>query len=281
MGSTNFQPRQHDQSDPDDHNIAELENQVVSLPAISLVSSQTSGCEQGETEKQSSLLLRRLCSGLDNFGGSTTARFNTLQSSALLVNYISIGYILLPGGFATGGTVLTLISLLFISFQTYITGTFLLETCARAEALESLKILTAASPHGQRGLPESYSFQIRERTFEISELCRYFLGRRVRNIFTITIAGDLYGVTWTLAAVFGSSLSEGLPISANAVTDYKFYILIFMLITIPLSCVPITDQVVIQSVVRDDPTVQLYMEKVVEMIAQTRFSCRFSFWVHE
>jgi hypothetical protein len=81
-----------------------------------------------------------------------TKKLSILQSSSVLVNYISIGYILLPGGFALGGVFWTSILLAFVSLQSYISGVFVLEACARAEASENVQILTSASRHGQRGL---------------------------------------------------------------------------------------------------------------------------------
>jgi amino acid permease len=169
------------------------------------------------------------------------------QSSSVLVNYISIGYILLPAGFAIGGTMWTTICLALVSLQSYISGIFVLESCARAEALENLEILTSHSRHGQKGLPRRLSsIVVRERKFELSELCRYFMGRKLRNFFTFTTMGDLYGVTWALSAVFGSALADAIPMTDNDEKDYKFYIFVFMAITVPLSCLPISGQVVVQ-----------------------------------
>jgi hypothetical protein len=102
----------------------------------------------------------------------------------------------------------------------------------------------ARESRARRLLPRSHSLRIHERTFELSELCRIFLGRWLRNLFTATSMGDLYGITWTLAVVFGSSLSEHIPIGTDY--DYQIYILIFMAITVPISCMRVSVQVPIQ-----------------------------------
>lgn len=81
-----------------------------------------------------------------------TSKLSTLQSSCVLVNCISISYILLPGGFALGGALWTPVILALVSLQSYISGIFVLEACARAEASENMQILTTATRHGQRGL---------------------------------------------------------------------------------------------------------------------------------
>jgi hypothetical protein len=97
----------------------------------------------------------------------------------------------------------------------------------------------------KRHLPRNdYSFRIHDRTYEISELCRMFMGRRLRNFFTLTTCGDLYGITWTFAAIFGSSLADNFPIGTSF--DYQLYILIFSLITIPVSCMRIVAQITFQ-----------------------------------
>ena len=157
-----------------------------------------------------------------------------------------------------------------------ITGTYVLEACARAEALmvsntasrhttviaipaeESDETVlaeeapstsvppgdTPAGKYKRRYLPEGHVIRIHQRTYELSELCRVFLGRRLRNFFTFTTAGDLYGITWTFVAVFGSSLSEHLSIGTEY--DYQIYVLIFMVITVPVSCMRISLQIPFQ-----------------------------------
>jgi hypothetical protein len=185
-------------------------------------------------------------------GGGVEKKLTVFQASSVLANYISVGYILLPGGFALGGTVMTPIILAIVVLQAYACGIFVLESCARAEALENLQILQTISRHGQRGLPRRYSFRVRDRKFELSELSRVFLGRGWRNFFTVTTCCDLYGLTWALASVFGSALSNAFPLfsvgSANGDDDegYMVYVVTFMAITATLSCLGINDQIWLQ-----------------------------------
>ena len=155
------------------------------------------------------------------------------------------------------------------------TGFFVLEACARAEAwtvsiteskhkalidiLPEEKIMEGeaesthdAAPvalkdsantkkHKRRYLPDGHVLRVHQRTYELSELCRIFLGSSLRNFFTLTTAGDLYGITWTFAAVFGSSLAGQVPMGTNY--DYEAYVLMFMALTVPLSCMRISLQV--------------------------------------
>jgi amino acid permease len=70
------------------------------------------------------------------------------------------------------------------------------------------------------------------------------MGPWMRNFFTLTTAGDLYGITWAIAAVFGSSLAQNFPIGTSI--DYEMYIFLFMVIVVPISCMSISGQVRLQ-----------------------------------
>ena len=87
---------------------------------------------------------------------------------------------------------------------------------------------------------------------EMPELCRLFLGRRWFFFFLITISLDLYGLTWSYASIFASGLADVLPLEfdGNALmhggTGYLVYILVFAGITVPLSCIHLSDHILIQ-----------------------------------
>ena len=81
---------------------------------------------------------------------------------------------------------------------------------------------------------------------EMPELCRLFLGRRWLFFFLITISLDLYGLTWSYASIFASGLADMLPIQFNGGTGYHIYIIIFAGITVPLSCIQLSDHISIQ-----------------------------------
>ena len=188
--------------------------------------------------------------------------------------------------FAQGGLLLGSICMAFVSLQSHITGTYTLEACARAEALKvssdhrcsgSSRAVTAGDSDGvlierqdpeehlrptissapKRYLPNHHSYRVHDRTYELSELCRIFLGRWPRNFFTCTTVGDLYGITWTFAAVFGSSLSEHLPIGTDS--DYRLYIFIFMAVAIPVSCMRIVVQMPLQMAFLIARTIMLFL----------------------
>jgi hypothetical protein len=87
---------------------------------------------------------------------------------------------------------------------------------------------------------------IRGRKFELPELSRLFLGDTFRWIFTGTAALDLYGLTWSIAAVFASSLAAEFSIWNDEERDYIFFMALFAVAAVPLTFVPLISQVWIQ-----------------------------------
>jgi hypothetical protein len=141
--------------------------------------------------------------------------------------------------------------------QSLISGTFVLEACARAEAFNEERSLSTTLDISSGTRRKSYSsgMDILDRTFEMSELCRIFMGPWMRTFFTLTTAGDLYGITWAMAAVFGSSLGHDLPIGTS--NDYQIYIFIFLVIVVPISCMSISGQVRLQMLFLGGRTIML------------------------
>ena len=164
--------------------------------------------------------------------------------------------------FAQAGTLLSSVCLALVSMQSLISGTFVLEACARAEAFKERAAIGISSG----ATKSTNSIEILERTFEMSELCRIFMGPWMGKFFTLTTAGDLYGITWTLAAVFGSSLAHDFPIGTS--NDYRTYIFIFLVIVVPISCLSISGQVRLQMFFLGGRTIMLGL-----MIATTAVAC--------
>jgi len=209
-------------------------------------------------------------------------------ASALFVNLISIGYLSLPWAFAHAGTILSTIGFALVMLQTFITAQYVLEACARSHALAeaSEKMVTQelhsstaqavlelaqrydldnlddSSHHTKAGgqipeardtfveddeTPEPYKIGQRFKS-EMPELCRLFLGRRISLFFLTTISLDLYGLTWSYAAIFASGLADRFPIKSDFRLDYAIYIVIFAGIVVPLSCMQLSDHIFIQLV---------------------------------
>jgi len=112
----------------------------------------------------------------------------------------------------------------------------ILETCARAESMNWTIDGT---------LPRQYSMAIRETQYELSSLENTFLGPRWNHFFTATTVFDLYSISWILVTIFGQALAAEFPVT-SVDDDYKFWVGIFVLITVPLSCTKVLDQVLLQ-----------------------------------
>jgi hypothetical protein len=144
----------------------------------------------------------------------------------------------LPRAFAQGGMLLTSIVLGAVVLQTYITASFIIEACARAQALDLLRT--------NGSLRRGYTLKIRERKYELSLLTKIFLGKKGSLFFSVTTLASMYGVLWALCTIFANSFADKFPLGDAQDGGYKIYIAIFMAIVVPLSCTSIIDQQWIQ-----------------------------------
>eukprot|EP00977_Amphora_coffeiformis_P012190 scaffold3007_cov157-Amphora_coffeaeformis.AAC.4 len=147
--------------------------------------------------------------------------------------------------FSQAGLILSACCLALVALQSYTTSLFLLECCARAEALAH------CADRDVSRLSERYSMVIRQnRTFELPMLTHTFLGSTASRVFCLLASFDLYGITWTFCTVFGQNLSQNLPILDNDKYDddanYKLYVAMFLFASVPLSCMSILDQMWVQ-----------------------------------
>eukprot|EP00977_Amphora_coffeiformis_P007737 scaffold1695_cov167-Amphora_coffeaeformis.AAC.7 len=177
-------------------------------------------------------------------GETTKERLGQFVTACIVVNYISAGYILLPRdsvapAFAEAGLLLSAIVLTLVCLQSYSTGIFLLETCTRAEAMECYQESNGSLP---------MELVVRDRKYEIPVLARMFLGESWARFFCFTMSFDLYGITWAFCSVFATNLSEQIPLlkDGSEQDNYRLYVIIFVSLVVPLSCVSIFDQVYVQ-----------------------------------
>mmetsp|Transcript_12567 Transcript_12567/g.20248 ORF Transcript_12567/g.20248 Transcript_12567/m.20248 type:complete len:578 (+) Transcript_12567:272-2005(+) len=98
-------------------------------------------------------------------------------------------------------------------------------------------------------LEEEPKYLIEQRKFELSALCRVFLGRHGVQIYTFVICVYLCGALWAYTSVFSSAMATALPIVAgedNESLNYLCYAIIFGCVVVPLSCLELDEQVPIQ-----------------------------------
>jgi hypothetical protein len=162
----------------------------------------------------------------------------SIFTATCTVAYLTAANNLLPWAFAQGGPLLTSIVLGVVILQTYITASFILEACARAQALDLYK--------ADGSLPKQYTLKIRERKYELSLLTKTFLGKVPGLFFSFTTLGDLYGMTWALSSIFGKAFADEFPLGDAQDGGYRIYIAMFMAVTVPMSCASIKQQMWIQ-----------------------------------
>ena len=106
-----------------------------------------------------------------------------------------------------------------------------------AEAAEA----QAAARRGELALGDS--------RYEVTELCEVLLGPRGRDLYTGVVCVYMYGSMWAYASVFGSALAAHVPLPflpGGEHASYLLYLGTFGLVTVPLTCMEMKDQVSLQ-----------------------------------
>ncbi|GMH85813.1 hypothetical protein TrVE_jg1730 [Triparma verrucosa] len=158
------------------------------------------------------------------------------------------GFLTLPWAFNSAGIGLAILTLTFVGYISNISKDYVLEAMARAEVLKEKKegeglLLPAAnydeSAEKTEGLPE-----VKARKFEIIELCTFFLGPRGGLSYVTTFSFYMFGCLWAYSSVFANAMAQTIPL--NTFDDYAVYVLIFAVITVPLTCMELREQVNVQ-----------------------------------
>lgn len=205
---------------------------------------------------------------------------------------IGVGILTMPWTFVQGGLLLAPLFLLLFTFSSWLNGMWIPEASARASyvveaqggapagTLDSqIHSQTAQSTQELRtqttqldrddaqmgtlaserlGPPEA--LLVREK-FEMNELCRVFLGKRVQRVYEVCVAFYMLGVLWAAAAVFASSLATQIAIpfvndghtcdvykdhSSSCSLLYLFWLALFSVVVVPLTCMDLTEQKPVQ-----------------------------------
>eukprot|EP01112_Ceratiomyxa_fruticulosa_P012439 TRINITY_DN3442_c0_g3_i3.p1 TRINITY_DN3442_c0_g3~~TRINITY_DN3442_c0_g3_i3.p1 ORF type:complete len:517 (+),score=62.66 TRINITY_DN3442_c0_g3_i3:76-1626(+) len=207
--------------------------------------------------------------------------FSPFVAYAFTINYIlGVGVLNLPHAMFSAGLFLGVGFLLLVSIVSAITMMYLVEVCARAEAIVTLRFIeneTGVSPLESYGSKppqidgekqpliastSAPNYYITSRKFEVNELCGIFLAGTGKLIFDIALTLYLYGGLWSYTAVFATSLTENIPFPgiSNGLTcsvyaedfggsclhAYYLYVLLFALIVIPLAQRDLTEQIPLQ-----------------------------------
>jgi hypothetical protein len=144
----------------------------------------------GRVSNPSSPILRRRVS-------QPNAGFSPFVAMCFTVNYImGTGFLTLPLAFSSAGLGLSLLTLAVVCYLSDVSKNFMLEAMARSNAL----LRTEASPDKADAYVyptgeassllhsrEQEAQVVAERTFEVVEMCRMYLGRRGRAAYMVTL----------------------------------------------------------------------------------------------
>lgn len=198
-----------------------------------------------------------------NSSGDNGKTFGPVVGFLFTFNYIlGSGLLSVPYAFVSVGWLMGILTLAFVTVISLICAQYVIETMARAEgylAAEELMIETKTSEAADNALRVNTINQVTaSRKFELNELVRRFAGRWGEYAYVAVITMYFIGCLWSYSAVFASSMAQilkvpGIGDTCNVYTDegkcenlYKFYVGIFALLVVPLSCLELTEQKIIQ-----------------------------------
>eukprot|EP01089_Gocevia_fonbrunei_P001393 TRINITY_DN1128_c0_g1_i1.p1 TRINITY_DN1128_c0_g1~~TRINITY_DN1128_c0_g1_i1.p1 ORF type:complete len:442 (+),score=46.07 TRINITY_DN1128_c0_g1_i1:161-1327(+) len=201
------------------------------------------------------------------------ASYSPFVAWAFVINYVlGVGILGMPYAFSQAGIILSLVFLGFITFITIVATMWIIETCSRAQALytddsgasQDEKFIGTTDAYGSLTINDVDSaprFEITSKKFEMNELCGVFLGKWGKLAYEICLVLYMYGSLWSYTAVFASSMTDIAPILGDSKcniydsnTDwttkceltYLIFVAIYACICLPLTCLDLTEQVIIQ-----------------------------------
>lgn len=189
-----------------------------------------------------------------------------------MINFVvGTGFLSVPYAFYHAGVVSGAITLIILSFISWNTANWVVETMARAQALENWKqrILEAREVDniGERHDLEKPNFEIRmDRKFELAELCEIFFGVWTKYLYMIILVIIMLMACWSCTTVAGSAWATNIPFDFGTLSQcpdgafkdhlfpehpgcqsaYRFCVLIYAVIVIPLSLLELADQKYLQ-----------------------------------
>jgi amino acid permease len=82
--------------------------------------------------------------------------------------------------------------------------------------------------------------------YELTELCKIFLGDTGLKVYGISVALDCYGFLWAYASVFGAAMAHSFPLFGPGVDCYQIYVILFAVIVVPMSFLELAEQASMQ-----------------------------------
>lgn len=168
---------------------------------------------------------------------------------AFTLNYmIGSGFLAIPWAVRKCGLCLSTIILIFISYLCFISSILVLQTIYRAELIikyENNQNLNPANNYNSISNSNIHnnSTYTTKSAIEYGDLCRMFLGDTGHLIYTLFISIYIYGTLWAYITIFANAMAIHFPIG---IYSYFYYIIIFMMIVFPLTCIELSNQITLQ-----------------------------------
>jgi amino acid permease len=91
-------------------------------------------------------------------------------------------------------------------------------------------------------------YLVKHRKFEVNSLCRVFVGKTGLRIYTAFICLYIYCTLWAYTSVFASAMAKAFPFFNGGDFDSNYFIfaLVFAAMVVPMSCMELDEQVVVQ-----------------------------------
>ena len=104
----------------------------------------------------------------------------------------------------------------------------------------------AAQSFSADKVPNLETYQIMETKFEYAELVRIFLGKVAASVYIASVSLTQYLCLWGYTQVFASAMAVQFPIADVITSDYSLYTIVFALFAVPLSCLNLNEQILLQ-----------------------------------
>ena len=164
---------------------------------------------------------------------------------AFSINFnIGAGLLALPFAFYRAGWILSFITLIIVCNLSFISCLFILEAMARAPVYQNF-LINSNSKEEQEPFHrkiESEKLIILERKFEFPEICSLYLGEMGMYLYALVVVMLFYGTLASYVCLFSVSVGSRFAFLETTRDNFYFYMLVFAVAVIPLSCLELHEQ---------------------------------------
>jgi hypothetical protein len=130
------------------------------------------------------------------------------------------------------------------------------DTKPRSESLSRTLLGDHSSKALIRPQPDDYIVH-QQRKFEVTDLFNIFVGPKARTTYVVILSGYMYGALWAYSSVFAASFAANVPSiggstcniedgGADCKNIFHLWLGVFGLVAIPLACMELQEQVLLQ-----------------------------------